>query len=209
MSNGRYRLYYFPGRGRAEFIRYILHFTNTPYEEVPITMQEWVTKYKREMPMGVVPVLELPDGRQLSQSLAIGRYLATVNDLISKDPFENAWGDQLVGAIEDIYPVYYYQYVMALFNKDDEKKREAVQELKDEALKPLFDRLENMLGQKEHFCGNKLHWTDFAVAELIDRVGSIDKDFLKSYPKLTEHSIRIHQLPNLRGYIENRQPSMA
>lgn len=95
------------------------------------------------MPMGVLPVLELPDGRKLSQSLAIARYLGTVTGLqliikkvcmpnpnlgffpavglVSSDPFENAWGDQLVGAIEDIYPVHYSNYVMAKLENNEAK----------------------------------------------------------------------------------------
>jgi len=118
----QYKLYYFPGRMRAEFIRYIFAYSGTPYEEVSIGFEEWYSTLKQKMPMNTLPVLELPDGRQLSQSLAISRYLGTEFGLISKDPYENAMGDQLVGAIEDIYPVYYRDYVRAAFAKDEEKK---------------------------------------------------------------------------------------
>lgn len=51
------------------------------------------------------------------------KYVARVLGLISTDPFENAWGDQLVGAVEDIYPIYYVDYVYAFLGNDVEKAR--------------------------------------------------------------------------------------
>lgn len=36
-----YKLYYFPVRGRCDFIRYLLHYAGIPYEEITITLDEW------------------------------------------------------------------------------------------------------------------------------------------------------------------------
>jgi len=160
--------------------------------------------------MGVIPVLELSDGRQLSQSLAIGRYLAAEKGLLSHDSFENAWGDQLVGAIEDIYPIYYRPYVMAAMADDQEKKADALKTLNEKALQPLFDMLEKFLADKELFCGKKVHWADLVIAELVDRVESnFSKELVQSHPKLAAHATRIHNLPGLKEYIEKRPPAFA
>jgi len=155
--------------------------------------------------MGVIPVLELPDGKQLSQSLAIARYLASVQGLVSKDPFENAWGDQLVGALEDIYPAYYRDYVMAMLAKDEEKKAIASKALIEKGLEPLFCKLEQFLGDKDYFCGKQVHWSDLAIAELVDRIENIfDKEVIFNHPKLAAHSKRIHDTPSLKKYVETR-----
>jgi len=160
--------------------------------------------------MSVIPVLELSDGRQLSQSLAIGRYLATMHGLMSKDPFENAWGDQLVGAIEDIYPIYYRDFVTPILEKDEEQAKITAAALKEKALEPLFTKFEQFLGDKKYFCGNDVHWSDLAIAELVDRIETIlDKEIIFTYPKLAAHSKRIHDTPNLKKYIEKRPQSLA
>ena len=39
MSN--IKLYYFPVRGRAEYIRQILKLANVPFEDVQITLDQW------------------------------------------------------------------------------------------------------------------------------------------------------------------------
>jgi len=206
MSKQNYKLHYFPVRGRGDFIRYILEYANVPYEEVFIDFADW-PKMKPKMPMGVIPVLELANGQKLSQSLAIGRYLATLNGLVSDDAFENAWGDQLVLAIEDIYFQYYRPYVVAtLVDKDESKQKEAWETLKTKAIIPLFEQFEKFLGDKTWFCGNKIHWADLVIAELVDRIEKIfQKGFTApKYSKLYAHMKRVHELPNIKKYADVR-----
>jgi glutathione S-transferase len=202
-----YKLYYYPVRGRGDFIRYILHYADIPYEDVVMKIEDWRSTDKQKMPMGVIPVLELEDGRQLSQSTAIGRYLAKKHGLVSDDDFENAWGDQLVGAIEDIYPRYYGPYVRAtLLDKSEEKQKAAWEEMKTNGLPPLFEKFESFLGDKVYFCGKKLHWADLVVAEFVDRIEQIfEKGFTQTkYPRLYAHCQRINELPQIKKYIEKR-----
>jgi len=58
----QYKLYYFPLRGRCEFIRYIFAYANVPYEQVDIQRDEWLTQKKQDASMGVIPYLELENG---------------------------------------------------------------------------------------------------------------------------------------------------
>jgi len=203
--SSQYKLYYYPVRGRCEFIRYIFAYANVSYDEVTIERDDW-SKKKQEMPMAVIPVLELENGVQLSQSLAIGRYLATKFGLTSKDDLENAWGDQIVGAIEDLYRPYFRPYRVAFYSNDDAEIKEKKTALEKEGLTPLFDRLEKMLGDKKWFCGQNIHWSDLYVAELIDRIETTynNKELVAKYPKLLAHSRRVHELPNIKKYVQNR-----
>jgi len=205
----QYKLYYFPLRGRCEFIRYIFAYANVPYNEVLIEREDWFSTKKAEVPMAVIPVLELENGVQLSQSLAIGRYLATKFGLTSKDDLENAWGDQIAGAIEDIYRPYFRPWVLAFYAKDEAKKKETWSELEQNGFIPLFNRLEKMLGDKTWFCGQNIHWSDLYVAELINRLDVCfdKKELVGNYPKLVAHSKRVHEIPNIKKYVQNRRPT--
>lgn len=54
------------------------------------------------MEWGVLPVLEFEDGSQLSQSLAILRYLGREFGFAGKSEFETAKCDEYVDAMNDI-----------------------------------------------------------------------------------------------------------
>ncbi|VBB25683.1 unnamed protein product [Acanthocheilonema viteae] len=66
--------------GRVETIRLIFAQAGVPYEDVRIRKEDWRTKYKPNMPLEQVPVLEVDD-KMLSQSTAIALYLAKKFDL--------------------------------------------------------------------------------------------------------------------------------
>ena len=53
-------------------------------------------------PMGQLPVLEV-DGKQISQSLAIGRFLANKFNLAGTTPVEKFQADMIVECCKDFY----------------------------------------------------------------------------------------------------------
>ncbi|KAA0183294.1 Glutathione S-Transferase Sigma 7 [Hyalella azteca] len=59
---------------------------------------------RENTPYGKVPVLYV-DGRPLSQSVAICRYLGAVHGLSSKDPWLAAVGDEVADSVHDLLPV--------------------------------------------------------------------------------------------------------
>src|SRR5258706_10468036 len=105
-------LVYFPVRGRAELIRYVLALAGVEYTEHPI-LKDGPLQHGRptdfaalkatgELPFDAVPVWEEPDGFRLAQSMAIVRYLGAAHGLAGKNPREFARCDQMIGAQEDV-----------------------------------------------------------------------------------------------------------
>jgi hypothetical protein len=41
-----YKFYYFPIRGRGEAIKYIFAYTNTPYEDEVVSVEQWMAGVK-------------------------------------------------------------------------------------------------------------------------------------------------------------------
>lgn len=71
-----YKLYYFNGRGRAEFIRLIFVAAGQKFEDVRFAGEEWPA-HKAKSPTGQAPFLEIINGAEvkvLAQSLSIGKF---------------------------------------------------------------------------------------------------------------------------------------
>ena len=92
-----YKLYYFDLMGRAESTRCLLWKWGVPYEDKRLTREEWAELKEELEPEGHtgMPILELPDGKKLSQSAAIMNYIATMADLHPKDPKDQFKGEIL------------------------------------------------------------------------------------------------------------------
>jgi len=85
--------------GNCLKVKYTADYLGLAYEwvDVDITRDETRTpEFLRRAPMGQVPVVEFEDGRCLSQSNAIIRYLARGSRLLPQDPFLAAKVDELL-----------------------------------------------------------------------------------------------------------------
>eukprot|EP00933_Yihiella_yeosuensis_P052444 TRINITY_DN50525_c0_g1_i1.p1 TRINITY_DN50525_c0_g1~~TRINITY_DN50525_c0_g1_i1.p1 ORF type:complete len:332 (+),score=41.19 TRINITY_DN50525_c0_g1_i1:144-1139(+) len=72
-----FSLIYFAMRGRAEVARLILEEAQVPHNQVIWWVgPKWKAEQKPKTPLGMLPVLELPNGEVLAQSATIVRYLA-------------------------------------------------------------------------------------------------------------------------------------
>jgi glutathione S-transferase len=85
--------------GNCLKVKYTADYLGLAYEwvNVDITRDETRTpQFLRRAPMGQVPVVEFADGRSLSQSNAIIRYLARGSRLLPSDAFLTAKVDELL-----------------------------------------------------------------------------------------------------------------
>ncbi|CAF3454297.1 unnamed protein product, partial [Rotaria sp. Silwood2] len=89
MSISDLKLYYFNLQARGELTRLILAVAGQKYEDIRFDFNQW-PEFKSKMILGQCPVLELADGTQIPQSLAIARYVAREAGLAGSNNLEAA-----------------------------------------------------------------------------------------------------------------------
>ncbi len=97
----KFKLTYFDiNGGRAEPIRLALLLGNIDYEDCRFPFSDFAT-VRENTPLKQVPVFEV-DGKQITQSNAISRYIGRLTGLYPTDDFQALLCDEILDAIEDI-----------------------------------------------------------------------------------------------------------
>ena len=205
MATPMLKLHYFNLRARGELIRLIFAAAGRPWQDVRIEYNDW-PKHKGRMILGQCPVLELPDGTQLPQSMSIARYVARETGLAGKDNLESAKIDTVVDTTRDMNDVFHNR---VLFEKDAKKKEEEMKKFLQSELFKHVDRLMKLKNaysaDKRYFVGNHLSWADLFVYSSIERV-------MQSAPQVkTELDPHFNDLfeaivtdPKIKKYLEDR-----
>ncbi|XP_021378354.1 probable glutathione S-transferase 6 [Mizuhopecten yessoensis] len=197
-----HKLIYFGVRARGELIRLAFAAAGQTYEEDTITFSDWPA-LKPKMPTGQLPVLEV-DGKQLSQSMAIARYVGREFGLAGKNNLEQCMVDQVIDTASDCLT----EYVKSHFEKDEKKKTEIRKTLVDETI-PKFARifttfLENSGGKNGFFVGSELTLADLACHEVFTDFLLLNADALKDFPKLAANRQKVEDNENVKRYLAKR-----
>ncbi|XP_045165951.2 glutathione S-transferase 3-like isoform X1 [Mercenaria mercenaria] len=206
-SSTKYRLIYFDVRGRGEIPRLLFHAAKVDFTDDRVDSEEkWYNSLKAKMPQKVLPVLEV-DGKQLSQSLTICRYLAREFGLCGKTNWEQAQVEQVVDTMDDLRA----EVAKWIYEKDTVKKDEIASNLRSEIYPKFFGILETILRENEennnrsgYFVGDHLTLADLSVFETFTFPLSIHPDIFDDHLELQEHRQRIMTDKHLAEYIKNR-----
>jgi len=206
MSNSDLKLYYFNLQARGEIIRLILAAAGRSYEDIRYDFQQWGEEYKSKMILGQCPVLELSDGTQLPQSMAIARYVARETGLAGSDNLESAKIDAVVDTQREANEVF---YTKVFFEKDETKKAEELENFLNETLVKQvenLDKLKKAFSQDErYFVGNKLSWADLVVFHsmqaLVKAVPQVKGKFGDKFKPLAD---AVENNENLKKYLDSR-----
>ncbi|KAK4324334.1 hypothetical protein Pmani_005023 [Petrolisthes manimaculis] len=192
------KLVYFNARGRAELARWILAYGNIAYTDERIEMDDWPEK-KKTIPTGKVPVL-MVDGKPLPQSMAIARYLARLANLVPEDPLEAAYCDALTDTLSDVATEGYK--IMFSSKTEDEKKQEYREQFFPNIMKPVLERLEKRLSNREWFA-SQLTWADLMISMVFGEVHKRKPEMLQPYPSVVALSLKVRGLPNVKKWVES------
>jgi len=192
--------------GRGEPARLALRIGGVPFEDVRIPGPEW-PKHRDTMPFRAMPVLEA-DGKVITQSNTINRYVGKLAGLYPKDDWQAALADEIMDATEDIG-----SRIGATIQMDDAGKKKAREALVTDALPRHLETLALRLKAAggEWFADRRLTVADLKVFMLVRwlRAGVLDhipKDLVdRVAPALVAHFERVMAQPKIAEYYAARK----
>ncbi|KAL5018762.1 hypothetical protein ScPMuIL_004484 [Solemya velum] len=151
------------------------------------------------MPQGTLPVLEV-DGKSLSQSLAIARYLAGQFGLMGADSWEAAQIDCILDTLVDI------GNSMHSFVTEEKKilLTRHTEEVVPQALGYMETTLANNGAGKGFLVGSELTLADLALYAALIYPTEVFGVKLDKYPNVTAHRAMVEGLPRVVDYVNNR-----
>jgi len=192
--------------GRGEPARLALAIGGIAFEDDRVPFADWARR-KPQTPFGAMPVLEV-DGRVVTQSNTINRYVGKLADLYPSDPWQAALCDEAMDAVEDITT-----QTVATFDLPDEEKKAKRKALADGPLTRYLTRMQERLEAQggQYFAGGRLSVADLKVFGWIGHLKSGKLDHVPTdlpdrvAPKLVEHFERIRNHPGVKAcYAKHR-----
>lgn len=195
-----YKLYYFNTRGRAELTRWIFAQAGVPYEDIRVEKDKW-PEVKPTMPFGTMPVMDM-DGKRLSGSVVIARYLAEAYGLAGSNALENAEVASVVDAVNDLTR----EMLQVFFEKDENKKEELHRDFSEKTLPTALEKFNQLAlaSERGYLWGSKLTWADFSMVIVLTYITALQPEILDNFPALKKLKETVESLPNIAKWINER-----
>lgn len=192
--------------GRGEPARLALHIGGIAFEDHRIAGKDWPA-LRDKTPFLALPTLEV-DGRVVSQSNSINRYVGKLTGLYPTDELQALLCDEMMDAVEDLST-----RIAQTIGLPEDVKKKAREELAaghiTRYLEQFQARLEAAGG--ESFADGRLTVADLKLATLIRwlRSGVLDyipKDIVDTVaPQLVKHVERVSSHPKVVEYYQRRK----
>ncbi len=198
----KYKVTYFDfDGGRAEPIRIAMHAAGLSFDDERWSFPEFGEK-QQSIRFHAVPTLQI-DGKTITQSNAISRYIGKMCGLYPEEPLQALYCDEVLGALEDLN-----HYVVQTFGLKDEALKIAREALVAGRLPVFIKGLEELLqrGGGRYFAGQSLSIADLKMVQQTKALQSgnlehVPTDLIKQIaPALTEHQKSIEMEPQVVAY---------
>jgi len=192
--------------GRGEPARLALHIAGIPFEDVRIAGKDWPA-FRDKTPFYAMPTLEV-DGRGVTQSNSINRYVGKLAGLYPKDDWQALLCDEIMDAAEDIST-----RIGNTINIDEGAKKKTREELVAGRLTRYLEQFQTKLKATggDYFSDARLTVADLKIFMLIRwlRSGVLDhipKDLVdRVAPLLVKQFERVASHPMVAEYYQRRK----
>jgi len=207
----KYNFKYFGLPALGEPIRILLHLGKFDWEDEVVAMGPAWAEIKPKTKWGQLPLLTTPEGKEMTQSTAIVRYLgkkvSVDGKLLYPECPDKAFDvDEMIAALEDVR-----QTMVPTFGIADQAEKEAARAAlvaADGKMTVLLQKVEKFAGDK-YIVGDSTTVADIWAFMLFNllRCGFLDgfpKDYLGAYPKLTAIVAGVAALPAVKEHIDSK-----
>ena len=197
------KLIYFKMRGLAEAPQMLMRCYNVDYEYVMSWDHfddDW-SNVKPHIPFKQLPILELDDGTQIGQSIAILNYIESVAGIEIADPVKSAEASSILQTAQELFAPLNPAVNFAV-GDDFESKRLAM----GPDLESRFSDLERYLNKYEgkYFIDDTPRAAEFALFHHLDLSKKLDPDLLPNFPRLLQFIADVESIAAILEYLQTR-----
>jgi glutathione S-transferase len=189
-------LHYFKGRGRAETSRWMLAINEIAFQNCPLATADDFTALKvtGKLLFNQLPLLEI-DGKNLTQSTAIIRYLARKGNLYGDSADDVLMCDMVAGATADFAEAA-LQYAFQP-TKDDGV------ELATKSFQKFATWFEELLSGNGgiYMVGSRLSFVDILLTEALSNYHEISPELFDTTPLLNRLRLLVISQPGISAYL--------
>jgi len=197
------KLVYFKMRALAEAPQLLLEYSRLEYEY----LMSWDhfddvwSKVKPMIPFQQLPMMEVGDGTQICQSIAILQYIENRSGLSISDPIKAAEAMAILQSAQELFAPLNPTVNFAT-GDDFLTKRDAMRE----GLKSRFADLARCLEKYDgkYFIDDTPRAAEFAAYHHFDLSRYLDPEILNSFPRLLQFINDIESINSISSYLENR-----
>ena len=197
------KLIYFKMRALAEAPQMLMQCYNVDYEYVMSWDHfddQWLN-VKPHIPFRQLPILELDDGTQIGQSIAILNYIEAIAGIEITDPAKAAEASSILQSAQELFAPLNPTVNFAI-GDDFETKRLAIRSDLESRLCDL-ERYLNKYDRK-YFIDDTPRAAEFALFHHLDLSKKLDPDILSNFPRLLQLIADIERIEAISEYIKTR-----
>ena len=197
------KLIYFKMRALAEAPQMLMRCYNVDYEYVMSWGHfddDW-SNVKPHIPFKQLPILELGDGTQIGQSIAILNYIESITGVEITDPAKAAEASSILQSAQELFAPLNPTVNFAI-GVDFETKRLAMRS----DLEGRFSDLERYLNKYEgkYFIDDTPRAAEFALFHHLDLSKKLDPDILSNFPRLSQFIEDVESIKAIAEYMQTR-----
>ena len=197
------KLVYFKMRALAEAPQLLLNYCKINYEYIMSWDHfddEW-SNVKPKLAFKQLPMMEVEDGTQICQSIAILQYIENLGGLKISDPVKAAEATAVLQSAQELFAPLNPTVNFAV-GQDFNNKRDSMRVNLESRFSDLARYLDKYEGR--YFIDDTPRAAEFACFHHLDLSRELDPEILKKFPRLIKFVKDIEDIDTVSKYLKNR-----